>query len=216
MRKSELYSLIIAGLAFAIGAYFYPQLPLEVATHWNTYGEADGFLPKDAGIFLFPVASLLTIAMFHLIPKIDPLKRNINKFRKYVDSFLVVLNLFLFYLFLLVLYWNLGYQFNMSQAIVPAFGILLYYLGILTENSKRNWFIGIRTPWTLSSDRVWNKTHKLGGNLFKIAGAIALFGALFPDYSFILFVVPLFVIIIFVTIYSYMEFHKTKRKRGKK
>jgi len=61
----------------------------------------------------------------------------------------------------------------MGQMMVPALGILFYYCGILIENAKRNWFIGIRTPWTLSNEKVWERTHKIGGKLFKIAGLIA-------------------------------------------
>ena len=64
--------------------------------------------------------------------------------------------------------WNMGVQFNMTQFFVPAIGILFFYIGTILKYTKRNWFVGIRTPWTLSSDVVWEKTHKLGGKLFKI------------------------------------------------
>jgi uncharacterized membrane protein len=75
----------------------------------------------------------------------------------------------------ITLAWNLGYdQFNMSMAILPAIGLILIFSGIVTIKAKRNFFIGIRTPWTLSNDTVWDETHKLGGKLFIAAGIITM------------------------------------------
>ena len=81
-------------------------------------------------------------------------------------------------------------------------------MGVLIEKSKRNWFVGIRTPWTLSSDRVWEKTHKIGGKLFKIAGAIVIIGMFFPDYLTWFILVPILIAAIFPVIYSYFEYRR--------
>ena len=67
----------------------------------------------------------------------------------------------------------------MTKFIIPAFAVLLFYIGILIKHAKRNWFIGIRTPWTLSSDKVWDKTHALGGKLFQVSAVITLGGIFF-------------------------------------
>ena len=96
----------------------------------------------------------------------------------------------------------------MTQLLAPAFGILFYYCGILTENAKRNWFIGIRTPWTLSNDVVWDKTHKIGGKLFKIAGAVALFGIFFQKYTLFFILAPVILVAAYTIIYSYFEYQK--------
>jgi uncharacterized membrane protein len=87
-------------------------------------------------------------------------------------------------------------------------GLLFYYTGVLCEKSKRNWFIGIRTPWTLSSDKVWEKTHKIGGKLFKIAGIIAILGALTPEYAIILILIPVISAVGYTIAYSYFEYQK--------
>jgi len=76
------------------------------------------------------------------------------------------------------------------------------------ENAKRNWFIGIRTPWTLSSDGVWKKTNLIGGKLFKIAGIIAIIGSFFQDYIIFFIIVPIISIAIFTIVYSYIEYQK--------
>ena len=187
-------------------------MPEKVASHWNSKGEVDGYMSKFWGIFLMPILSIVLLVLFVLFPKIDPLKKNITKFKKYYEWFIVLFILFLFYIYIITLIWNLGYKFNMTAAIIPAFGILFFYIGILTENAKRNWFIGIRTPWTLSNDEVWEKTHKLGGKLFKISGVIALLGILFQKYAIYLFLIPVIFSALYSSIYSFFEYRKQKKK----
>lgn len=208
MRKSEIIVVSIIFFSFLIGIYFYPKMPERVAAHWNTRGEVDGYSSKFWGLFLMPIISVGMLLLFILIPKIDPLKANIEKFRKYYDGFILLLILFLFYVYLLTIFWNLGKRFNIGQFLIPGLGILFYYCGILVENAKRNWFIGIRTPWTLTSDNVWDKTHKLGGKLFKIAGGIAILGVLFPQYAWFLFLSTIILVLFYPIIYSYLEYRK--------
>ncbi|MBU2634467.1 MAG: DUF1648 domain-containing protein, partial [Nanoarchaeota archaeon] len=160
MKKTTILALIIIILSFLISIYFYPQLPDQMASHWNSKGEVDDYMSKFWGSFLMPIVSLGILLLFIFIPKIDPLKKNIQAFRKYYDMFIIIMILFLFYIHILTLLWSLNIKYNMTQMLIPAIAILFYYISILMKNSKRNWFIGIRTPWTLSNDKVWEKTHK--------------------------------------------------------
>ncbi|RLG39659.1 MAG: hypothetical protein DRN78_06455 [Thermoproteota archaeon] len=195
-------------LSFVIGIYLYPQMPERMASHWNARGQVDGYIPKFWGLFLIPLTSVGLLLLFIIIPKIDPLKHNIEKFRKYYDIFVLLLIIFLLYIHLLTILWNMGVRFNMAQLLAPAFGILFYYCGILIENARRNWFIGIRTPWTLSSEKVWKKTHKVGGKLFKISGIIAFIGMFLQDYVLFLILVPVISTTIYTIVYSYFEYQK--------
>ena len=208
MRKSEIIIFIIILMSFALGICLYPQMPEKMASHWNIQGKVDGYLSKFWGLFLMPFISLVLCLLFLLIPKIDPLKANIEKFRKYFDIFIILIILFLFYIYLLTIFWNFGLRFNLGQLMVPALAILFYYCGILVEKSKRNWFIGIRTPWTISNDRVWEKTHKAGGKLFKISALFVLLGLVFTDYIFYFFIVPMIALLVFSYLYSYLEYQK--------
>ena len=208
MRKSEIIIFVIILISFALGICLFSQLPEKMASHWNIRGEVDGYLPKFWGLFLMPFISIVLFSLFILIPKIDPLKANIEKFRKYFDIFIILIILFLFYIYLLTIFWNFGLRFNMGQLMVPALAILFYYCGILVEKAKRNWFIGIRTPWTLSNDKVWERTHKIGGKLFKIAGVIAILGIFFPNFAFFFVLVPVILFAIYTIIYSYFEYQK--------
>ena len=211
MRKSGIIVLGVILLSFIIGIYFYPQMPEKIASHWNAQGQVDGYMSKFWGLFLMPLLSMMLFLLFIAIPKIDPLKHNIEKFREYYDGFVVLIIVYLFYVYLLTIFWNIGIRFSMVQPLAPAMGILFYYIGILIENAKRNWFIGIRTPWTLSSEKVWEKTHKIGGKLFKIAGIIAFIGVFFQRYVLFFILVPIILVAAYTIIYSYFEYQKETR-----
>lgn len=213
MKKSYMAPLLVILLTFLISLYFYPQLPEELASHWNAQGEVDDYMPKFWALFLMPIISSLMLLLFIVIPTIDPLKNNIKKFRNYFDTFVLMIIIFMFYIYLLTLLWNLGTRFDMLQLLMPAIGLIFYYAGVLTENSRRNWFIGIRTPWTLSDERVWNKANKLGGKIFKVSGIIAVLSLLIPDYSLIVVLVPVILGSIYVVVFSYFEYMRLNRGR---
>lgn len=208
MKKTNIIIFLIIVASFAVGAYFYSGFPDKIASHWNINGEVNGYMSKFWGLFLMPIISLGMWMMFILIPKIDPMKKNIEKFRKYFDTFIILVILFLFYVYLLTIFWNTGKQFDMGRAIIPAIGILFFYAGILMNHAQRNWFIGIRTPWTLSSDKVWEKTHQLGAKLFKIAGIITLLGLFFPGISVWLAIILALLFTFYVVVYSYFAHKK--------
>jgi len=214
--KSEMFCLGIVILSFAIAVYLYPMMPDRVASHWNAQGQVDGYTDKFWGLFIMPLVSIALLLLFVAIPRIDPLKENIQKFRKTFDIFVILVLLFLLYLFSLTIIWNFGTKFNMIWALVPAFVGLFYYVGILVENAKRNWFIGIRTPWTIMNENVWNRTHKLGGKLFKISALIAVLGMLFEDYALWFVLVPVIAVSAYLVVYSYFEYQKEMMKKPKK
>lgn len=211
MRKSTIINLGIILIFFGTALYFYRVMPEIMASHWNAQGEVNGYMPKFWALFLMPLIALAIFLLFLVIPKIDPLKNDVEKFRKHLGNFSVVIMTFFFYLFLLTIFWNLGFKFNLSQFLTPAFAALFFYCGIFIERIKRNWFAGIRTPWTLSSDRVWDKTHKLGGKLFKGVGLIALLGLIFPNQAIFLVIVLVLLVAVFLSAYSYFEYRHEKR-----
>jgi uncharacterized membrane protein len=205
--------VIIAGiliLTFAIAIIAYPFMPDVMASHWGFSGEANGYMPKIWTLFPVPMISAGLALLFLLIPRIDPLRKNIEKFMDAYEQFIIVILVFLLYISLLAILWNLGTRFNITQLLSPAFGALFYACGILIGKAKRNWFIGIRTPWTLSSDRVWDKTHAIGAPLFKLAGVLALGGILFPGIAWFLMLCPILLITVYLAVYSYLEYRKER------
>jgi uncharacterized membrane protein len=107
--------------------------------------------------------------------------------------------------------WNTGSRFNFTTAIVPAMAVLFFCVGAFLKNLKRNWFMGIRTPWTLSSDVVWDKTHQLSGKLFKAAAIISLLGLFFQSNVVIfLIIIPVILAAVISVVYSYLLYRKLK------
>ena len=201
--------LMILGATLA-GLLLWSRLPDQMASHWNVNDQVDGYMSKFWGMFLMPVITLGMFLLFILIPNIDPLKANIAKFRDTFNLFITFITGFMVYVHALTLLWNLGYtNLGIGKAMLPVMGLLFIVIGSLLRKAKRNWFIGIRTPWTLSSDRVWDETHRLGSILFMISGVLAVIGGFFGGMiAFWMLFVPLMGSTIFLVIYSYILYQK--------
>ncbi len=202
-------SIIVLGLiavAAIAGVVLWNQLPDQMASHWNANDEVDGTMPKFWGVFLMPMITLGMFVLFIFIPNIDPLKANVAQFRETFNLFIVFIVAFMLYIHALTLAWSLGYNnFKMSAAMLPMIGLLFLFIGYMLRKAKRNFFIGIRTPWTLSSDTVWDKTHQLGSVLFMVSGAFAIVGGFFGGMlAFWLMFVPLIGSTVFLMVYSYV------------
>lgn len=205
-KTTSILVLALIAIAVIAGLLLWNQLPEQMASHWNANDEVDGTMSKFWGVFLMPLTALFLFGLFMVIPNIDPHKANIESFRGTFNLFIVFIVAFLLYIHGLTLAWSLGYQnFKISSAMLPFLGVLFIFIGYMIKNAKRNFFIGIRTPWTLSSDSVWDKTHQLGGNLFMLSGALALAGGFFGGVTALwLVLAPLFITVIFTIVYSYI------------
>jgi len=212
MRKGEKIALSIIVLSFIIAVCSYPYMPEKMAIHWNAKGNVDSYGSRFEGLFFLPFLLAGLFLLFMAIPKIDPMKYNIEDFRKYYDNFIVLFFIFLLSVYLWSILWNFGVEIRINAVIPVGVGILFFYVGILLENAKRNWFMGIRTPWTLSSEDVWNRTHKIGGKLFKVLGLVVIFGIFFQKYVLFFFLVPLLLVAGYLVVYSYFEYQKEIQK----
>ena len=216
MRKTTVAVAGLVLLSYILSIYFYSQVPEQMATHWKSQGEVNGYMAKFWELFFTPVVITGIAALFLVIPRIDPKKENIEKFRKYYDGFVILFLLFMVSVHLQILLWNIGIQISPNIVLPAGTGLLFYYIGILIENADRNWFVGIRTPWTLSSDSVWKKTNQLGGKLFKLAGIVAIFGIFFSKLAVFFVIVPVLLVAGFTVVYSYYEYVQYCKEHGKK
>ena len=214
-KTTTMISISLIICATLAGLLLWNQLPDPMVSHWGVDDQANGNMPKVWGVLLMPLMSTGMLILFRVIPSIDPLKANVAKFRESFNSFIVLMMVFLTYIYGLTLAWNLGYtDIRMSSAILPAIGLLFFFVGSMMSKAKRNYFIGIRTPWTLASDTVWDETHRVGGMLFKISGVLAIIGMLLPPaYAFILLLVPLMASTLFSVAYSYILFQRETQIR---
>lgn len=206
-------TIILASLVILIsviaGVILYDQLPDSMASHWNANNEVDGYMSKFWGIFMMPLISAGLLGLFILIPMIDPLKENIAEFRGIFNALILALVVFFAYVWTLTIAWNLNPNtFKLGLAMLPAMGLLFIFVGYIIRVARRNWFIGIRTPWTLSSDRVWDETHRLGGVLFMISGAITILGIFFGVNAIWFILVPVLGSTVFLYVYSYILYQQ--------
>jgi len=215
MKEVEAIIIGLVLASFMVSLYFYPLMPEKIAIHWNLQGQVDGYASKFPGLFILPSLLVGIVLLFITIPKVDPLKENIERFRKYYDGFIILFSAFMVFIHLYVISWNIGIRISPNIVLPLGFGILFFYCGILCENAKRNWFIGIRTPWTLSSERVWEKTHKVGGRLFKACGIISIAGLLFPSHATYFILIPIIFAAAFLIVFSYLEYQKEIRQFNK-
>ncbi|BAZ38838.1 Immunity protein SdpI [Calothrix sp. NIES-4101] len=212
LRKAEITSFVIVLTTLIVGVKLYPQLPEQMAAHWNILGQVDGYIPKKNAVFLPLILIAIATFILTIIPRFEKrFRANIQSFRNYYDGFIIIFDLFLVLIYLQTLIWNLGITISFSFTMPIFLGILWLYLGFLLEKTKINRFCGIRTPWTMQSETVWHKTHLIAGKLFKLAGLISGIGIIFPRLSFFFALVPIFGILAYIIIYSYQEYQQEKQ-----
>lgn len=204
----KIFIAIIVICAFAASLLFYPALPEQMTVHWNAEGEPDGYMSTIGGVMIIPIIMLFIGVLALVLPRMDPLRQNFRKYAKAYYATILLILLFLLYLHGVMIAWNLGLELDMMRMIAPALGVLFIVIGALLQKSRRNWFFGIRTPWTISNDKVWKKTHRLGSYLFMISGVLALFGAIIPRMAIWFILVPILSTVVISFVYSYYLYRK--------
>lgn len=179
MRSRWLGPAVVAAMwAFALGVY--ARLPQRVPSHWNLHGQVDGWMEKPWGPLLQPLAATLVLGVLWVLPRIDPRRANIERFEQDRRLLINLLILFLAVVEATTLGHALGWPVQVDRVILASIGLLLVGLGNYLPRIRSNWFMGIRTPWTLSSERVWRDTHRVGGRAFVGAGLVMALAALLP------------------------------------
>jgi uncharacterized membrane protein len=206
-NRNVLGTAIVAASAFA-GLSLVGNLPEEVAIQFGPAGSPDSHVGRTAAVVALPAVQALLVGVFAVIPRIDPLGENIKEFGHSYDVLALSTVGFVGYSHVVVLLWNAGYTFSVSQAVAPAVAVLYYTVGTVLERAEQNWFVGIRTPWTLSDEQVWEDTHAIGGSLFKVISVPALVGAVLPRYTVALIAVPAVFVAVGTAAYSYWDYRR--------
>lgn len=199
--------LILGGLA--IGAVLYPQLPERVASHWNFKGEVDGYSSRFWGAFGIPLMTAGIYALMLVLPSIDPRRENYRKFAGAYRLFKATLVVFMTGVYLIVILNALGYRVPVDRAMMSGLSLLFVVLGNFMGQIRHNYFVGIKTPWTLANEQVWQKTHRLGGRLWVAAGLVGLAASVIGGSAGgVILAVSLGVATVIPMVYSYLEFRK--------
>lgn len=210
--KTEIIPLLLITISFVLGFYFYANFPERVPTHWNFKGEVDNWSSAGFGAFFPPFLLLGMYVLFLILPSIDPKKDRYQEFSGTYHLFKDLIMLILFVIYLAAGYAGLGYKIDIGLIVSMTIGLLFIIFGTQMPKIKSNWFIGIRTPWTLSNEEVWSKTHDLGGKTFMIAGVLLILAGLVKnDWSLIILLVGVFIAALVPVVYSYVEFRKVNK-----
>jgi uncharacterized membrane protein len=211
MRKW--YPVLVIALAFATSIVAYGHLPDPMPTHWNLHGEVDGYSGRFVGAFLLPLIMIGIAALIPVLPKIDPRGNNYQKFDTAYFTIMNATITLMFVIHLFALAAALGIGISMSRMIPAAIGVLLIVIGNVLPRVRSNWMVGIRNPWTLSSDRVWERTHRVGGYMMLALGALLVVCGPFapPKTTFVLILAGVIAVALGITAYSYVIWTREKR-----
>ena len=180
--KPILWSGIGALIAMlCLSAYAWPKIPAGtlIPVHWGADGQPNGYGSKLEGLFMMPIIYAVLFVFFLILPKIEPRKVNFaNSFKAYNVIILALIGVMLVIHTATVLI-ALGVHLDINKIVVVTIGILFIMIGNVMGKIRSNFFMGIRTPWTLSSELSWRKTHRLGGWLFVMVGVAMLFSVFF-------------------------------------
>jgi len=212
--KSEAISLS-AVLAIVVASfYFYINFPDQVPTHWNMYGEIDGWSSRFVAAFILPLIILGLYIMFLVLPMLDPKKERYEQFSKVYNVFKGLLVSFMSIIYFVTGFSALGYNIPVAIILPLMIGIMFIIMGNYMSKIKMNWFVGIKTPWTLSSEDVWNKTHRAGGKIFILSGiAIATMNWMPPTWRMPIFIATILLMTFGTFGYSYWLFNKEAKNK---
>ena len=211
--KSEFFSLLLIAIAIVASFYFYAHFPTQVVTHWDFAGRPNGWSGRGFAAFFLPVLLIAMYLLFIFIPYLDPKKERYAEFARVYNIFR---NFILF--FLLVIYFiaslnNIGNNLDVGIWVTVMIGLLFIILGNYMGKLKMNWFVGIRTPWTLSSETVWNKTHRVGGKIFILGGLLMIAAGLVPlAWRLPIFIADIIMLLFGTIVYSYIVYLQEKKK----
>lgn len=212
MNKHALGLLVLPILAFIAAFAVQPMLPEKIAIHWDISGTANGFASSSA-IYLLPAIMLILAIVFWVLPKIEVFQKNLQQA---IDAYWVVgiaVQAMLFLLFVVTTLSNLDYQIPITQTILILVGLLFIVLGRLLPRFKRNFLVGIRTPWTLANDTVWDKTHQFGAKMFPAAGVVLMLTAITSAELWPYLLGAAFGLLLCPIMYSYLEYRKNPKNQ---
>jgi uncharacterized membrane protein len=213
--KSEWLPLLLIIVSFGLGFYFYAHFPASVPSHWGINGEVNGHSSKAFGAFFLPILVTGLYLLFLALPYIDPKKDHYASFDKAYHGIKNIFVAFMFALYIFTGLAGLGYNIAVGSVLPIGVGLLFIGIGYFIKSVKQNWWMGVRTPWTMESPVVWQKTNALMAKLMMVGGLlIALCSLAIPnDYKIGLFVVAIIIIAIVPIVYSYFIYQAEQKDK---
>lgn len=209
-RKKEFIIWLLLLLPFIYAMVIWNKTPDQVPTHFNLKGEPDDYSGKAFALLLMPLLNSVIYFVLFFVPRIDPRKKNYESFGSSYQNIRLLIHVFMLGIFLFITQTTSGgqpLQLNLFMS-----GMLLFFalLGNYMRTVRSNFFVGIRTPWTLSNETVWRKTHELAGKIWFYSGIVLAIVVFFlPDIAAgIVMGTGVFLMAIIPVVYSYLEFNR--------
>lgn len=202
---------VLMGMLLAAAVIIYPQLPEQMPRHWNFKGEIDAYWGRTAGVFAPLAATFVIYMLLVFLPYLDPKKENYARFAGAYTFVRWLLVVFLSLIYIISILAAMGYDLPISLLVKAMVAVLLMLIGNFMGQFRHNYFVGIRTPWTLADEVVWQKTHRLGAKVWVMGGFICLLAAFMDNaWGLGLFIVSIIVMVIWPVVYSYLVFRKLR------
>lgn len=177
MKGNRFWPLAICGLSLLFSALLYDRMPDRIPTHWNWKGEIDGWGDKQWAAWLMPGMMCGLLLVFQLLPWLSPRQFEIQKFRKVYDFIIGLVMLMFASLHAVFLLPSVGLPLPVDTAVMVILSAFFLLLGTVLDKVQRNFFVGVRTPWTIASERVWNDTHRFAARWFVWSGLLGMVAA---------------------------------------
>lgn len=201
-------------LSWIIAVLALPHLPEVIPIHWGLYGEPNGFADKFSGILGLPVIIMLVMLLMIVMPRFHSVEFSLEAFRDIYAMLIFATIAMIFCIEAMVIVSALGVGLPVVTIISLLIGFLFIAMGGLMPHIGRNTTMGIRLPWTLASEEVWNRTHEYGGRLFMAAGVVVVIGSLITGiWATALMLVVILGTTLYISIWSY-RLSKTTRDKG--
>jgi uncharacterized membrane protein len=210
----SLLNLGLVAAAFVATAAVYGRLPARVPSHWNVAGQVNGWMPKPWGALLTPLIMLGIYLMFVVIRRASPKGYRTESFAGALEIVEAALLAFMLMITIVTLLAGLGQPVPMNRVVPISVGLLLVVLGNFMGKFTRNFFVGIRTPWTLANEEVWLRTHRLGGKVFVAGGLVVVAAGLAGGGSLLPFLLVFPLLVLVPSVYSYVLYRRLEGPRG--
>jgi uncharacterized membrane protein len=176
-RVYWIVTLLLIASAVGVSAWLYPSLPQQIPIHWNIRGEIDGYGNKSWALFLLPAMMVPLPLLFYFLPALSPKHFEVDSFRSTYLYIMVLTTALLAYFNALTLYavWKHSQgtgDFDLTRPMIAGMFLFFALLGNVMGKIRKNFYIGVRLPWTLASDRVWNDTHRLAAWVMVASGLV--------------------------------------------
>lgn len=209
MKQSK-SSILLTVVSLLLSLTVFSSLPEQIPAHWNVHGTVDRFAPKLT-VFIFPGIIFLITILFQFMRRTDPNSDNYDKFQREYHRYTFVIGLVFFAVQIMTIAAAFRMDFNVNLIFCLGIGSLFIFIGNLLPKTKHNYFIGIRTPWTLADEQNWFRTHRIAGKIWVLGGLIVALTALAPEsFQVPVFLTILAVMVVTPFVYSYTEFRKKR------